>query len=113
MDTIQAFAMGDAHRFDRMRVFDWDMAAKLIKAKKPKCAQAGLKDDWEYTGGIIYEDGKIVKSDYTYLASTWAIPELDLDGFIIPCCKWMDETNWNAETKWPESAVEILTKTEE
>jgi hypothetical protein len=108
MDTIQAFAMGEAHRYDPMRVFDWDKAAETIKKLRPSVAAAGLQGDWEYTGGEIFRDGKINRKSYTYLASTWAIPELCIDGVFIECWRWMDETKWNEYTKWPKSAVKIL-----
>lgn len=108
MDTLQAFAMGDAYRDDRMRVFDWEKAAKIIKKLKPGFASAGLQSDWEFTGGEIYRDGKIDKKSYTYLASTWAIPELCIDGVFMECWRWEDETKWDAKTKWPETAVKIL-----
>lgn len=108
MDTISAFVMGEANRGKTQMVFDWDKAASLIKKNKPKIASAGLRDDWEYTGGTIYENGKIVTDSYTYLASTWATPELDMDGKIIPCFVMGDKTKWNSNTKWPESAQNIL-----
>jgi hypothetical protein len=111
MDTMSAFAMGMASRGKATMVFDWDKAAKLISERKPLVASAGLAGDWEYTGGSIYRDGKPVprENTYTYLASTWATPELDLDGDVIPCWKFWDDTpNWHSDTYWPESALKIL-----
>lgn len=108
MDTLLAFAMGDANRENRMRVFDWNKAATLIKERKPKYADAGLGGDWEWTGGEIFSNGKVVTNSYTYLASCWAIPEIDIDGDVIPCWSWMDETEWDEHTKWPDSARKIL-----
>ena len=35
-------------------VFDWDKAAEIIKKRKPTYAAAGLRQDWENTGGLIY-----------------------------------------------------------
>lgn len=113
MDTMQAFMRGQASRGDPMRVFDWDEAARRIRDKKPRVASAGLGGDWEYTGGTIYRNDKPVDKDdtYTYLASTWAVPELDLDGEVDPCWKWQkDSPGWDAKTYWPESALEILNK---
>lgn len=108
MDTIMAFAMGEANRYKEEMVFDWNKAARLIKQRKPFIASAGLRDDWEWTGDIIYEGGKPKKS-HTYLASTWAVPELDLDGEIIECYKMQSEVpEWNSGTKWPKSALDIL-----
>ncbi|MEM7067952.1 MAG: hypothetical protein AAF478_03635 [Pseudomonadota bacterium] len=115
MDTARAFALGDANRGNEMKVFDWDKAARLIKERTPLEARAGLQSDWEYTGGPIYRDGSPVPSDqtYVYLASTWATPEIDLDGDVIPCFKMESETNnWDADTYWPDTALEILTNEE-
>ena len=94
-------------------LFDWDKAARLIKERKPKCASAGLRSDWEYTGGTIYEDGTPVMGDYTYLASTWAVPELDMDGDIVECFRMKHEVpGWGSETKWTKSALDILNSEE-
>lgn len=92
-----------------MMIFDWDKAAKLIRERKPQRASAGLRGDWEYTGGIIFEDGKPVMDYYTYLASTWATPELIMDGDIVECYRMNHEVpGWNHATKWPKSALDIL-----
>lgn len=111
MNTLSAFAMGEANRVKELMVFDWEKAARLIKEKKAKRACAGLRDDWEYTGDCIFRDGKPLNKDetYTYLASTWAVPELDIDGEVIPCYKMESETSgWDANTYWPEEALKIL-----
>lgn len=109
MNTWAAFAMGEANRGKELMVFDWDKAARLIRERKPKCASAGLRSDWKYTGGTIYEDGKPVMDDYTYLASTWAVPELYMDGDIVECYRMKHEVPyWNSDTKWPQSALDIL-----
>jgi hypothetical protein len=97
-----------------MKVFDWHKAAKLIREKKPKLASAGLSGDWGCTGGTIYAEGKPVPSEetFTFLASTWATPKLDLDGTLYECYVLdTPETNpdeWTSKTYWPESAVRIL-----
>ena len=111
MDTMSAFAMGEASRGNPVKVFDWDEAATRIKVADAKSAAAGLEGDWEWTGGPILENGVPVdKMDtYTYLASTWATPELEIDGERIPCWKFADETpGWDAGTYWPQSALDIL-----
>ena len=109
MDTFFAFAFGEATRGRELMVFDWDKAADLIREKKPHYAEAGLQGDWEWTGGTIYENGKPVDWDYTFLASTWAVPQLVMDGKVIPCFRMQSETpGWDSDTKWPESALEIL-----
>ncbi len=109
MDTMRAFAMGEANRGNEMMVFDWEKAARLIAERKPGIAGAGLEFDWDYTGGEIYRDGRPIKDEYTYLASTWATPQLDLDGDLIPCFRMASEVpDWNSDTKWPETALAIL-----
>lgn len=111
MDTFSAFANGQANRGKEMMVFDWNKAAKIIKERNAKEASAGLAGDWEYTGGSILSDGKPVPSDdtYTYLASTWAVPELEIDGEFIECYVMEGECGgWDASTYWPDAALKIL-----
>lgn len=109
MDTVKAFIMGEANRRKELMVFDWDKAARLIRESGVSVASAGLRSDWEYTGGVIFEDGKPYMNDYTYLASTWAVPELNLDGEIVECYKMKSKTpGWDSDTKWPESSLKIL-----
>ena len=109
MNTIAAWMMGEANRGKEQMVFDWDKAAELIRKTRPNIAGAGLRSDWEYTGGTIYEDGEIVRNSYTYLSSTWAVPELDMDGVKVECYRMQSEVpKWGHGTKWPESAVKIL-----
>lgn len=44
MDTMSAFAKGEANRGKELMVFDWDKAAQLISERKPSVASAGLAD---------------------------------------------------------------------
>ncbi len=109
MNTLSAFIMGELNRNREPMVFDWNKAAELIKDRNPSIAIAGLRADWEWTSGTIYENGSPVLDSYTFLASTWAVPEIDLDGEIIPCYKMLSEVpNWDSDTKWPQSALNIL-----
>lgn len=118
MDTAAAWVKGQMNRGKPLMVFDWDKAARLIRQHKAEEASAGLQNDWEWTGGRILADGKIVPREktYTYLASTWAIPELKItlsDGShrVFECYKMQKDTpNWNSDTYWPKSAVKILNK---
>ena len=118
MDTMKAFAMGEMNRGKELMVFDWDKAAKLIRERKPKYVYAGLRDDWEWTGGLIYDkdqdDSPVVTDSYTYLASTWAVPEIQIDGEVMPCYVMQHERPWwNSGTKWPQSALDILNSKEQ
>ena len=108
MDNITAFAMGAANRGNEMKVFDWDKAARLIVERRPKVVKAGLSEDWEYTSGTIYENGEPNKKSYTYLESTWATPEIEIDGDFFDCYVMESKTEWDAHTKWPDSALSIL-----
>lgn len=108
MDTLNAFMMGLMNRGKEMKVFDWDKAARIIKYMGATRAWAGLDEDFEWTGGIILEDGEIVKDSCTFLASIWATPTLYVGGEEIPCYVMQSQTEWNEDTKWPESAVKIL-----
>ena len=111
METSLAFAMGYLNRNNPTMVFDWDKAAELIREYNSSYAAAGLQGDWEYTGGCIWNEGKPVFDDYTFLASTWATPELMMDNQLIPCYRMENEVpGWDAETKWPKSALEIVNK---
>lgn len=109
MDTMSAFARGEANCGKPMMVFDWDKAAREIVARGAKSASAGLHSDWEYTGGEIFRAGEPVTDSCTYLSSTWATPELKIDGETIDCFRVESETDgWGSGTKWPESALKIL-----
>lgn len=119
MNSFAAMMMGMANQGKPLKVFDWNKAAELIAKNKPNRASAGLAGDWEYTGGSIYCDGKPVNKDdtYVYLASTWATPELSLDGEIVDCYIMQDEVpeEWGkdyADIYWPESALKILADAE-
>lgn len=111
MDSMMALAMGTANRGKELMVFDWEKAAKIIKKRKAREASAGLRGDWGWTGGDILRDGKPVPQEetYTYLASTWATPELNIDGEIIPCYRMKSKTpGWDSGTYWPDEALKIL-----
>ena len=111
MDSMTAFAMGQASRGKETRVFDWDEAARRIRAAGAQEAAAGLSEDWEWTGGDILKNGSPVPKDgvYAYLASTWATPELCIDGVTSACFKMQSDTpGWDCETYWPDSARAIL-----
>lgn len=100
------FAKARANQGNTMRVFDWDKAARLMKEKNAVYAEAGLANDWSCTGGTILDDGKPTKG-YTYLASTWALPTLIVDGEEVECWIYETETEWDSGTSWPQSALDI------
>lgn len=111
MDTLSAFTMGQATRHKDVMVFDWNKAAFLMRKEMAKDANAGLRDDWEWTGGQILCDGQPLPREetYTYLASTWATPQLQIGEMIFDCfILQKDSPGWTADTYWPESAFNIL-----
>lgn len=115
MDTLEHASMDD-----NMRSFDWDKAASILAERCPDRAYAGLAFDLEYTCGCIWQGGSPLLdardadsgSEYgtqdTYLASTWALPVLLVDGKVIPCWRYKGETGWGPATRWPESAMAIV-----
>ncbi len=107
MNTFEAFLRSQAALGQPRKVFDWHKAADLIRERQPVIARAGLRDDWEWTGGTIWQDGQPVANCYSYLGSNWATPELNIDGEIVECWVWQDDSpGWTEETKWPETALE-------
>jgi len=104
-------AKGNVHN-----AFDWDKAAAIIREKvkvHPDLrAEAGLQGDWEYTGGIIFEDGKPVIDGGTYLQSNWATPTMilswdDEEQEEIPCFT-EGNARFNESTTWDEISLAIL-----
>lgn len=111
MDTWAAFLKGEASRGKELMVFDWDKAAELIKEHGARNASAGLAGDWEYTGDVILVDGLPAENEYSqlFLASTWATPQLEIDGWLTDCYRMQSETpGWDSHTFWPESARTIM-----
>ena len=114
MSTMNAFAMGEANRGNEQKVFDWNKCARIIKEKEVTQASAGLIEDWFWTGDEIYIDDKPNLECHPYLASTWATPTLVIndDEEEIECYVMASETEWNSDTVWPTSALEILNNKE-
>ena len=114
MDTSKAFAMGEANRGKELKVFDWDLAVKIIKDNNIKNATAGLATDMEYTSDAILKDGKPCEDIFAYLSSTWATPILlDNDTYEEYDCFIMEgETEYDSDTVWPDSALKLLNKGE-
>ena len=108
MDSVFAMAMGMASKGNPLKVFDWKKCAEIIRDEKPQEVEAGLSEDWEYTGGVIFKDGEIVEDEYTYLASSWATPMILVDGCYRDCYVMQSETEWHCGTKWPNEAKSIL-----
>ena len=114
MDSLRAFALGQANRGKEMMVFDWDKAVKIIKERGLKKCAAGLSSDFKWTAGLILVDGMPYDQDCTFLASTWATPQLivcDDDGDYIQeidCYIMESETNYSSDTKFPMHLRELF-----
>jgi hypothetical protein len=113
MKTIDAVARALASRGEPPMVFDWVKAVRLIVASGYQDASAGLSGDWEWTGGAIFEDGAPVPKDrtYTFLASNWATPEIEIGGVVESCYVMKDDSpGWDSGTYWPPEALAILSE---
>jgi hypothetical protein len=108
MNTMLAFAMGQATCNEKLMIFDWMEAAKIILDRNAEYAEAGLAGDWGYTGGTIWNNHNIDVDSYTYLASTWAIPSIKINDEYIPCFVYEGETEYDAHTKWPTDALSVI-----
>lgn len=116
MDNMIAFGLGEANRGKPLMVFDWHKAVDLINANSYKNCGAGLEGDFEWTSGNILVDGKVELYDYTYLASTWATPQLivyaDSESYeileTIDCYVMDNETEWSSGTKFPKEEQQRL-----
>lgn len=78
MDTMAAWAMGQANAGKPLMVFDWKKAAEIIRDERPSEVEAGLAGDWGRTGGVIFSGGRIVDDSYTYLASGYESAHVEI-----------------------------------
>jgi hypothetical protein len=111
MDTLSAYIRNRAAGACELMVFDWEKAARLIVERKAKHASAGLADDWEWTGGEIFANGAPVPHEdtYVFLSSSWATPEIEIDGQREDCFRMRGATpGWDSDTYWPPEAIAIL-----
>lgn len=108
MESVAAMTLGVLNQGRPERVFDWDKAARIIRERRPHAAYAGLAEDLTDTFSVIYIDGEPLEDGSGYLASTWATPQLYLDGDSVDCWVWEYETEWDTDTRWPQFALDIL-----
>ena len=88
-----------------MDIISWT-AATLMSMYMLLGSQTSNSD---YVYNAEMQDGKIIKDDYTYLASTWATPVLILEyEEEIECYVMQSKTKYRHDTKWPQSAIDIL-----
>lgn len=98
-------------------VFDWDKAAKTIKEYLKNhpdlIAEAGLQEDWDYTGGIIFSNNEPISDTDTYLASNWAVPTLILswdnkEQEEIECYCIKENSRFDKNSKWDDESLKLL-----
>lgn len=111
MDSMKAFAISQIAQsagITTQNVFDWDKARRLIDEAGASEASAGLRDDWEWTGGLIWIDGAAPKDMITpYLKSVWAIPEIKIDGDVTECYYTVSKSSWGPGDLWPDTSGDI------
>lgn len=117
LSFMEGFTSGRGNNNNPQKAFDWDKAANIIKDKLKEHpdleAEAGLQGDWDYTGGVIFENSKPTNEHHTYLSSNWAIPTLILiwDGVEqeeIECYVIKSESRFDAHSEWDDTSLSIL-----
>lgn len=68
-----------------VKYMDWEKAEKICLEHPYSVVYAGLAEDWGWTSGKIYENGKWYDGGTLYDRSKWATPILDVDGEEIEC----------------------------
>ena len=85
-----------------MKYMDWRRAHTIIQKRaefdKDITVMAGLREDWNNTSGIVYEDGEFVTYDYVYASSRWATPILDFDGEEVECYTTTEPDGFTTDT---------------
>lgn len=76
-ENIKDF-MFETHKIQTTHVFDWDLAKKIIKEQNITIAYAGIREDWDATCDLIYENGDFVYNK-AHLESKWGCPILKDD----------------------------------
>lgn len=82
LDPHESHADGD-------RYLDWKKAEQICKDNPHSTIYAGLREDWFWTSGLIFENGVYSDGGCLYNHSYWATPILDVDGVEIEC--WTNE----------------------
>ena len=120
IDTLTAvgYAIAARRANRESKVFDWDYAATMLRM----FASDGITDvevcileDRGHTCEYAIENKRInPDSGCAFLASIWGTPGMivyyeDGSEVTIPCFKMASEVpDWNEDTWWPDSAVNIL-----
>ena len=88
-----------------MRQLDWNKAREICEQNRGHKVDAGLDEDWFWTGGEIFDGENYISGDFPpYVASTWATPvlrvETDMGWMTIPC--FMEGGNSEMPDWWTE-----------
>jgi hypothetical protein len=78
MDTYECIQQCSAAILEgnRPRVLDWEKVARYIIEIGGNCVvYAGIQEDWDNTGGIIYDHGEVVHNE-AYTTSIWGTPTI-------------------------------------
>lgn len=114
--NMRAMAMGAATKGQPMKVFDWDKAASIIREHNITDADAGLVEDWFWTGASILEDGKVPDREgwRPHCSSSWATPVIRWGEETRECWVMQDEAKergfQTGGAWWPDSALAILNR---
>lgn len=84
MDFFEPFYDKSLKKRGNFKFLDWDKIREIIKENPNSIIQAGLLEDFTYTGDIIYNK-KPIKKFYVYDNSNWATPVVIIDGEIYAC----------------------------
>ncbi len=91
---------------------DFEKAYQIIENEKDNIdyVTGGLAEDWEYTEGTIFMDGKYVKKDENdfespYFSSYWATPAIEInykngESKMIECYEESNECCWEIPKWW-------------
>lgn len=74
---------------DGVRYMDWDKVKQICLANPTSKIEAGLREDWNNTSGIIFNNGEYYDGGTLYNQSRWATPIVDIDDVEIEV--WTNE----------------------
>lgn len=95
--------------YDDYFVFNWDLAAQILRDRNVQTACAGLSEDLEATGAAILHNRNPILGSGAYLQSKWATPVLIIDGVEHDCWKLARDYIDHAIDKiWPQHALDIF-----
>ena len=78
----------------KVKLLDWERLKKICEEHPNSTIEAGLMEDWDYTSGTVFEDGKRIEPDYIYALSRWATPICLIDyKEEIECWVYVDIDN--------------------